>query len=206
AQLGTAFIACPESSADAGFRAALLGPGSWHTVMTSAISGRPARCLANRFTALGDAVDARAIPSYPIAYDAGKALHAAAKAAGEYGYGAQWAGQGAPLARSLPAATLVAELRSEMERALRRRNVEELCNCRSPVSRRPASLIEPRFGGRLRSDQLADRLGGGREDRDRPVGLVGDEGVGIDAEVVINGGQDVLVVDRPAGGRAAQLV
>ena len=121
AQLGTAFIACPESSADAGFRAALLGPGALHTVMTSAISGRPARCLANRFTALGDAVDVRTIPDYPIAYDAGKALHAAAKAAGEFGYGAQWAGQGAPLSRSLPAATLVAELRSEMEQALRGR-------------------------------------------------------------------------------------
>jgi nitronate monooxygenase len=121
AQLGTAFIACPESSADAGFRAALLGPGAWHTVMTSAISGRPARCLANRFTALGDAVDARTIPDYPIAYDAGKALHAAAKAAGEFNYGAQWAGQGAPLARSLSAAKLVAQLRSEMEQALRSR-------------------------------------------------------------------------------------
>jgi hypothetical protein len=36
-------------------------------------------------------------PDYPIAYDAGKALHAAAKAKGEFGYGAQWAGQGAPL-------------------------------------------------------------------------------------------------------------
>jgi nitronate monooxygenase len=123
AQLGTAFVACPESSADAGFRAALLGPGSRHTVMTSAISGRPARCLANRFTELGDTVETSAIPSYPIAYDAGKALHAAAKAAGEFGYGSQWAGQGAPLARSLPAATLVEELGSEMERALRRRNV-----------------------------------------------------------------------------------
>jgi nitronate monooxygenase len=126
AQLGTAFIACPESSADEGFRAALLGPGAWHTVMTSAISGRPARCLANRFTALGDAVDVRSIPDYPIAYDAGKALHGAAKAAGEFGYGAQWAGQGAPLSRSIPAATLVAELRSEMEQALRRTNAEEL--------------------------------------------------------------------------------
>jgi nitronate monooxygenase len=121
AQLGTAFIACPESSADAGFRAALLGPASRHTVLTSAISGRPARCLANRFTELGEAVDPKAIPSYPIAYDAGKALHAAAKAAGEFGYGAQWAGQGAPLARSLAAATLVAELKSEMERALSRK-------------------------------------------------------------------------------------
>ena len=73
----------------------LARPGAWHTVMTSAISGRPARCLANRFTALGDAVDVRSIPDYPIAYDAGKALHAAARAAGEFGYGAQWAGQGA---------------------------------------------------------------------------------------------------------------
>jgi nitronate monooxygenase len=92
AQLGTAFIGCPESSADAGFRAALLGPGAEHTVMTAAISGRPARCLANRFTALGLGVESELIPDYPIAYDAGKALHAAAKAAGEHGYGAQWAG------------------------------------------------------------------------------------------------------------------
>jgi nitronate monooxygenase len=94
--------------------------------MTSAISGRPARCLANRFTALGDAVDVRSIPDYPIAYDAGKAIHAAARVAGEFGYGAQWAGQGAPLTRSPPAATLVDELRSEMEQALRRRDAVEL--------------------------------------------------------------------------------
>ena len=86
--------------------------------MTAAISGRPARCLANRFTALGGGVEREAIPDYPIAYDAGKALHTAAKAAGEFGYGAQWAGQGAPLARAMPAAELVACLRSEMEKAL----------------------------------------------------------------------------------------
>jgi len=118
AQLGTAFIACPESSADAGYRAALFGPAAEHTVMTAAISGRPARCLANRFTALGVGVEPGAIPDYPIAYDAGKALHIAAKAAGEFGYGAQWAGQGAPLARVVPAAELVARLRGEMEKAL----------------------------------------------------------------------------------------
>lgn len=34
------------------------------------------------------------------------------------GYGAQWAGQGAPLTRAIPAAELVARLRSEMEEAL----------------------------------------------------------------------------------------
>jgi len=118
AQLGTAFIACPESSADVGYRAALLGPAAHHTVMTSAISGRTARCLANRFTALADGIARNAIPNYPIAYDAGKALHAAARASGEFGYGAQWAGQGAPLARTLPAGELVECLRSETEKAL----------------------------------------------------------------------------------------
>jgi nitronate monooxygenase len=114
AQLGTAFIACPESAADAGYRAALSGDSANHTVMTSAISGRPARCLRNEFTRLGAEVTARDIPAYPIAYDAGKALHAAAKAAGEFGYGAQLAGQGAPLARALPAAELVARLAEEI--------------------------------------------------------------------------------------------
>lgn len=112
AQLGTAFIACPESAADAGFRTTLLSDAARHTVMTAAISGRPARCIANRFTA----IDEQGVPAYPIAYDVGKALNAAAKAAGEFGYGAHWAGQGAPLARSLPAGELVAKLHEEMRR------------------------------------------------------------------------------------------
>ena len=112
AQLGTAFIACQESSADEAYRAALRGEGARHTVMTKAISGRPARCLANRFTAWA-AGNAGPMPDYPIAYAAGKALNAAAKAAGEAGFGAQWAGRGAPLSRAMPAADLVATLMRE---------------------------------------------------------------------------------------------
>lgn len=113
AQLGTAFVACPESAADAAYRAALLA--ATHTRMISAISGRPARALLNRFVSL----DTQGIdpPPYPTAYDAGKALNAAAKARGEHGFGAQWAGQGAPLARALPAAELVAELARELAEA-----------------------------------------------------------------------------------------
>jgi nitronate monooxygenase len=126
AQLGTAFIGCSESSADKGYRAALFSPAAGHTVMTSAISGRPARCLFNRFTALGEAIELDAIPDYPLAYDAGKALNAAAKGTGEFGFGAQWAGQGAPLARALPAGELVARLRSEMEAGIGGRRSKEL--------------------------------------------------------------------------------
>lgn len=107
AQLGTAFIACRESSADPAHRRALVEVGA--TTMTRAISGRPARGLVNRFTA----IDGAAAPDYPIAYDAGKALHAAAKAHGESGYGAQWAGQGARLSRPMPAGELVATIDRE---------------------------------------------------------------------------------------------
>jgi nitronate monooxygenase len=117
AQLGTAFVGCPESSADEGYRAALCSDAALHTVMTAAVSGRLARCLANRFTELGESVPWGEIPAYPVAYDLGKALHGAAKARGEFGYGAQWAGQGAPLARVLPTAELVGALSAELEAA-----------------------------------------------------------------------------------------
>lgn len=115
-QMGTAFISCPESAADNAYRAALMGEAARHTRMTDAISGRPARALGNRFTALAETLDLSP-PDYPIAYDAGKALNAAAKAQGEFGFGAQWAGQGAPLSRAMPARELVANLMDEYHKA-----------------------------------------------------------------------------------------
>jgi nitronate monooxygenase len=118
AQLGTAFIGCPESSADAAYREALFGASAGRTVMTRVISGRPARCLRNRFVELGESIEEREVPAYPVAYDAGKALAAAARARGEGGFGAQWAGEGAPRARALPAAQLVAVLEEELRVAL----------------------------------------------------------------------------------------
>jgi nitronate monooxygenase len=116
AQLGTAFVGCDESLADTGYRAALFSDAAHHTATTRAISGRPARSLANRFTALGATVAPGDIPDYPIAYDLGKALHAAGKAKSEFGFGAQWAGQGAPLARAMPAWDLVGVLAAELDR------------------------------------------------------------------------------------------
>lgn len=112
AQMGTAFVTTNESAADDAYRAAFSTNAAHHTIMTSVISGRPARSLANRFTKLG--LDTLKIPSYPFTYDAGKALHLAAKARGEGGFGAQWAGQGAPLARSMAASQLMEELEREI--------------------------------------------------------------------------------------------
>lgn len=114
-QLGTAFVACAESLADAAYRARLHAAGE--TVMTRVISGRPARCLRNRFTDWGSDAADREVAPYPCAYDLGKALNAAATRAGETGYGAQWSGVGAARARAAPAAEIVAALAAEMRRA-----------------------------------------------------------------------------------------
>lgn len=109
-QLGTAFVLCPESAANAAYRAALRSDRAARTEITANISGRPARGLRNRL--YGDL--GVAAPDYPICYDAAKALHALASARGCHDFAAHWAGQGAPLARELPAAELLATLVAEM--------------------------------------------------------------------------------------------
>ncbi|MEH6434773.1 NAD(P)H-dependent flavin oxidoreductase [Massilia sp. DD77] len=127
AQLGTAFILCPESSATAHHRQLMRagagkdagmepgeGGGRLRTAITAAISGRPARGLVNRFFDEVGASGHPPLPDYPIAYDAAKALVAAAGAQGVQDYTVNWAGQGFQLARELPAAELVERLAAEM--------------------------------------------------------------------------------------------
>lgn len=114
AQLGTAFIATDESAADKAFRSALQSESAQHTLMTCVISGRVARCLPNRFTDWGRQIPTQLIPAYPIAYDAGKFLNVAAKAKGEYAYGAHWAGEGAPQARTMSSKDLMERLIEEL--------------------------------------------------------------------------------------------
>lgn len=116
-QMGTAFILCPESSANPQYRQALQGERAYRTQISAAISGRPARGMVNRlFKEIGGA-DAPAMPDYPITYDATKALSAAAAKQGNDEFAVQWAGQGAPLARAMPAAELVETLVRELQEA-----------------------------------------------------------------------------------------
>ncbi len=111
-QLGTAFVLCPESAANAGYRARLKSAAEHTTEMTLAISGRPARGLSNRLTHHG-AEAAIAVADYPLAYDIAKQLHAAASAKGSHEFAAHWAGQGAPLSREMTAAGMVKVLLEE---------------------------------------------------------------------------------------------
>jgi len=113
AQLGTAFILCPESAANEAYRRMLGSERAQLTQVTRVISGRPARGIVNRFMAEVGAPGHPAVPGFGIAYDAGKQLIAAAAKAGNAEFAAHWAGQGAALARAMPAAELVEVLQRE---------------------------------------------------------------------------------------------
>jgi nitronate monooxygenase len=113
AQLGTAFVLCPESSANASYRANLKSARAAVTRLTTTLSGRPARGIVNRFIEHAEAAGRPDIAAYPVAYDAAKQLNAAAAKLGNSEFAAQWAGQGAPLAREMPTADLVATLVAE---------------------------------------------------------------------------------------------
>lgn len=117
AQLGTAFILCPESAAPAAYRQNLKNAGPGATQITSAFSGRPARGLVNRLIREIGIPGTPPLPDYPIAYDAAKALHAAAAKQGSHDFAAHWAGQGAARAREMPAALLVRTLVEELQQS-----------------------------------------------------------------------------------------
>ncbi|XKK41293.1 nitronate monooxygenase [Nocardiopsis sp. ARC36] len=109
AQLGTAFLRCPESGANPAHKAALADPAFDRTAVTWAFTGRPARGLVNRFI-----TEHPERPyAYPDVHHMTKPLRAAAARAGDTGGMALWAGQGFRLASEDPAGEVVARLRRE---------------------------------------------------------------------------------------------
>jgi nitronate monooxygenase len=116
-QMGSAFLACPESGAAAAYKTAVLAAREHQTRVTSAFSGRPARGIVNRFM---DQVDGERVPvmPYPVQNALTRAMRAAAGSQGRAEFLSLWAGQGVGLARSMPARDLVQELVSETERVM----------------------------------------------------------------------------------------
>jgi nitronate monooxygenase len=107
AQIGTAFLTCPEAGTYPGQREALLSPDARHTVITRAFSGREGRVIRNRFT---DALALEDLPPFPFFQGMTADIRVAAQKQGRRDLMPMFAGQGAPLSRPLPAAELVATL------------------------------------------------------------------------------------------------
>jgi nitronate monooxygenase len=121
AQLGTAFLLCPEAGTSEPYRRAVREATGSDTVITRAFSGKPARGLANRMTR---ELAGAELPPYPVMNALTRPLRRAAAAAGRPELLSLWAGQGVPLARELPAAEIVRALEQETDAAL-----ERLCLC-----------------------------------------------------------------------------
>jgi nitronate monooxygenase len=118
AQLGTAFLTCPESGIPASHKQAILAGREDATRITRAFSGRPARGIVNPLMDLIDA-EPDAIPPFPIQNALTRPIRTAAAAQDDAARLSLWAGQGLRMARSLPVADLVAELNDELASASR---------------------------------------------------------------------------------------
>jgi len=113
AQLGTAFLTCPESGAPDAYKEAILAARSDTTVVTRAFTGRPARGLANTFIARLEGKEDTILP-YPLQNILTRGMRAAAAKRGDAGLLSLWAGRGVARARVLPAGELVRRLVDEM--------------------------------------------------------------------------------------------
>ncbi len=116
AQLGTAFIPCPESGASRVHKDSLLNATEDETRVTEKFSGKPARGVANRFMKEMENAPQLVFPAQNTL--TGKLRQASAKA-GRPDFVNMWSGQAAPLARALPAAELIARLETETIQAIR---------------------------------------------------------------------------------------
>jgi nitronate monooxygenase len=114
AQLGSAFLRCPEAGTAEVHRRALAG--SAPTAMTRAFTGRLARGIRNRFL---DRHSADAPAAYPELHHLTAPLRQAGRAAGDPGLVNLWAGQSYELGRDLPAGELVRALAAEARAAHR---------------------------------------------------------------------------------------
>ena len=119
AQLGTAFIACPESGAPQVHKDTLLGLIEDASAVTEKFSGKPARGIVNRFMREMSYNDSAQL-AFPAQNSVTGKLRAASGKAGKPDFLALWAGQAAPLSRALPAAELIAQLEAETVEAIRR--------------------------------------------------------------------------------------
>jgi len=113
AQLGTAFMRCPEAGTAAAHREALAAESP--TALTRAFSGRTARGIVNRFLREHSADAPRA---YPELHHLTAPLRAAARDRGDAGGFHLWAGQAHALAAEEPAGDLVGRLAGEAAAAL----------------------------------------------------------------------------------------
>jgi len=113
AQIGTAYLLCPEATTSAVHRAALKGERARHTALTNLFTGRPARGIMNRLMKELGPMSA-APPAFPLAGAAIAPLRAKAESRGSGDFSPLWSGQNAGGCRDVPAAQLTRDLAADL--------------------------------------------------------------------------------------------
>jgi nitronate monooxygenase len=112
AQIGTAYLFCPEAKVSATHLRALKTAEDDETMVTNVFTGRPARGVINRLMLELGPISS-ITPDFPLAADAVAPLRAKTEPTGVRDFVALWSGQAARLGRELPAGDLTRLLAAE---------------------------------------------------------------------------------------------
>jgi nitronate monooxygenase len=109
-QIGTGFLRCPEAKLASAWADALGRTLPEDTLVTRAFSGRPGRSIATAYARAASASTAPDPAPYPVQRGLTQALRDAGVENNDIDRMQAWAGQSAALARTVPAADLIARL------------------------------------------------------------------------------------------------
>ncbi len=110
AQVGTAFLLCPEAKINPVWAKAMAQAAPEDTMVSRVFSGRAGRSLATDYVRAATAPDAPAPAPYPVQRGLTSAMRAEAQKAGDVQRMQAWAGQSARLGRVEPAGEVVRTL------------------------------------------------------------------------------------------------
>jgi nitronate monooxygenase len=108
--LGTVFLRCPEAETHPAWANALEGLLPENAILTRAFTGRSGRAIATDFVKAAASPDAPPPAAYPVQRGLTAGMKQAGATAGDYHRMQVWAGQGASLAKPIPANRLIQEI------------------------------------------------------------------------------------------------
>ena len=118
AQIGTAFLRCPEAKIPSAWADAIGTAAPEDTVITRALTGRPARSLVTDYVRAAMAPTAPPPAPYPVQRGLTQPMREAAAKTNNVAAMQAWAGQSARLARAEPAGEVVQRLWHETQALL----------------------------------------------------------------------------------------
>ncbi|MBV8565910.1 MAG: nitronate monooxygenase [Methylobacteriaceae bacterium] len=118
AQIGTAFLRCPEAKIHPAWAEALAATLPEDTIVSRVFSGRAGRSIATEYVRAATAPDAPAPAPYPVQRGLTSALRELAIKEGDIHRIQAWAGQSAAMARADPAGEVVRRIWQETQALL----------------------------------------------------------------------------------------